>query len=125
MLGIGEWTAHPQLAGIVQAGGLAEPAQAFVVAQRGRGEDPGPVPLGALLAHHAADVQRRLDQPGLVRRQIHPAHPLRRGLQAEAGHLGLQGLRPGLQPHEIGGAGGHQFQRGGGHPQGFGQAAQP
>ena len=43
LVGVIEWTVHPQHLGAVQPTGLGEPAQVIPQAQGGRGEDPGRV----------------------------------------------------------------------------------
>ena len=68
---------------ILEAGGGGEPAQVVVVAEGGRGEDPGLGRTCALLGEHVADVQRRLDQPRLLGRHVDPAHMALGGVPAE------------------------------------------
>ena len=74
MGGVVEGAAEAQLDRVFQAGGRGEPAQVVVVAERGRGEDPGLGRRARCSLKHVADVQRRLDQPRLLRRDVDPAH---------------------------------------------------
>ena len=83
MGGVVERAAHAQLAGVFQGGRFGEPAQGVVTAQRGRGEDPGPRHRGALLGEQVADVQRAVDQAGVARAQVDPAHPVGRRRHGE------------------------------------------
>ena len=119
-----EGAAHAQHGGVFQARGGGEPGQFGVVAQRGRGEDPGLGREPALFAEHFADIQRRLHQPRLLRRQVYPAH-------IAAGHGVVETLRQGGQRTrtlfelgEIRRRFGHASNRLGGRPRRFAQGLQ-
>ena len=119
-----ERATDPQHLCISQAAGLGEPAQAGVVSQRGRCENPGPSTESIrvvrvvsvvsfiacagrrsrqtqqFLSHCQSNVERRFDQPQLLT-NVDPAHRPRLARMGETFGVPREACRPLVQPHEV------------------------
>ena len=97
-----ERAAQSQLGRIFQPRAGGEPCEFVVVAQGGRREDPGLGRTRTLLAQHVTNVQRRLDQPRLLRTDVDPAHPAVGSLALESRGQTGQRAGPLLQLGKVG-----------------------
>ena len=106
-----ERAAEAQHARFAQARRFGEPAELVVIAQRGRREDPGLGRGQHLLAQRLADIERRFDQPRLMRRDIDPANLRVVGRARELPGQHGEASRPFGQADEIGRQLAHRLER--------------
>ena len=107
-----ERAADAQRLRVVEPGRLGEPRQPLVVAERRRREHPGLGRQRHLLAQRVANVQRRLDQPRLVRRRGRSSAPCpRRAGRANWPALAASSAARSEQLREVGRAVGNGFER--------------